>query len=926
MFRPILASFLLTLLAFGAAPVAAQSTIPFNDQDLWLSGGNVAWVNFSGDIGPGNTNLAQFETIFQELHASGGNAMRLWLHTTGDVSPAYSATETGVITGPGEGTIEDLQAILDLAWENEIGLKLCLWSFDMLQTGRSATKLAQNRALLESADLTQTYIDNALVPMVDALEDHPAIIAWEIFNEPEGMTREFGWTPERVGMADIQRFVNQTVGAIHRAAPGVLVTNGSWSFRASSDRLSQAGQPDMNYYADARLVAAGGDPDGTLDFYSVHYYEWGGTALSPFHHPASYWSLNKPIVMAEFFMGGGSGDGNNDAVYGVPYEDLYETLYDTGYAGALAWQWFNYPVSAEGVINWPRILESTQTMFDLHPEDVDIDPGFRLLSFTASPEGIEAGQTSTLEWSTSNATVTLDGSPVDASGVLAVSPEATTTYTLVATDVDDATNTETASVTVSVLEPSEINRALNGPVTASTYETCCGVDRAPEGAVDGDPATRWASAWNDGASGGTADEQLDDDPNDEWIAVDLGQAYDIARVVLSWEAAYGASYDIEVSYDGHLWRSVYEERSGDGGTDEITFATPASGRFVRMHGLDRVTIGGQRYGFSLFEMEVYGLESALQPPEVAFANPGLQAIYVPGVNLTLTAEATDSDGTIASVQFVLDGEPLATDDAAPFTAAWSGAEAGEHVLTAIATDSDGLVVSTGDYPVLIAPAASFQRYEAEAAQASGDIATVSEPGASGGSYAEMNGESGGTLVWTVDAVRAGPATVTVGYRLPFGEKTQYLVVDGDSTSVRFTGPDNQWLQRRVTLDLEAGANTIRMERFWGYMHVDYLGVEMAAVVGTDDAPEASGAPRLGPAAPNPFSGVTTLTYRLAAPGAVRLDVLDVTGRRVATLADGPQAAGAHTVRFDASGLSNGVYLVRLQAGDAVQVRRVLLTR
>ena len=915
----------LLLLASGATPAAGQSTIPFNDQDLWVSGGNVAWINFASDIGPGNTNLAQFETIFEELHASGGNAMRLWLHTTGDVSPAYSASDIGVITGPGAGTIEDLQTILDLAWANEIGLKLCLWSFDMLQTGRSATKLAQNRALLESADLTQTYIDNALVPMVEALEGHPAILAWEIFNEPEGMTTQFGWTPERVDMADIQRFVNQTAGAIHRADPGVLVTNGSWSFRAASDRLAQAGQPDMNYYADARLIAAGGDPDGTLDFYSVHYYEWGGTALSPFHHPASYWGLDKPIVMAEFFMGGGNGDGNNDAVYGVPYEDLYTTLYDSGYAGGLAWQWFNYPISAEGVINWPRMLDNMETMFALHPEDVDVDPGFRLLSFTASPEGIEAGQTSTLEWSTSNAAVTLDGSPVDASGALTVSPEATTTYTLVATDVDDTTNTETASVTVRVLEPSQINRALNGPVTASTYETCCGTDRVPEDAVDGDPATRWASAWNDGTSGGTPDEQLDDDPNDEWIAVDLGRAYDIARVVFTWEAAYGASYDIEVSYDGHLWRSVYEERSGDGGTDEITFSTPVSGRFVRMHGLDRVTISGQRYGFSLFEMEVYGLESALQPPEVTFTTPGLQAVYVPGVNLTLAAEAADSDGTVASVQFLIDGEPLATDDAAPFTATWSAATAGEHVLTAIATDSDGLVVSTGDYPVLIAASDSFQRYEAEAAQASGDITTVSEPGASGGGYAEMNGENGGTLVWSVDAVRAGPTTVTVGYRLPFGEKTQYLVVDGDTTTVRFTGPPNQWLQRRVTLDLEAGANTIRMERFWGYMHVDYLGVEMAAVVGTNEAPEAS-ALRLEPAVPNPFSGVTTLTYWLASPEAARLDVLDVTGRRVATLASGPQGAGTHAVRFDASGLSSGVYLVRLQAGGGVQVRRVLLTR
>ena len=263
----LLAAALLALLA--APPASAQGRVRFNGQDLWLSGGNVAWVNFGGDVGPGTTNLARFEEIFQQLHASGGNSMRLWLHTTGDSSPAYSATQVGAVTGPGAGTIADIDAILDLAAENEVGLVLCLWSFDMLQSGRSATKLAQNRALLQSAALTQTYIDNALVPMVQALAGHPGLLAWEIFNEPEGMTTQFGWTPTRVGMADIQRFVNQTTGAIHRAAPGTLVTNGSWSFRASSDVVP--GTNNRNYYTDARLVAAGGDPDGTLDFYSVHY-------------------------------------------------------------------------------------------------------------------------------------------------------------------------------------------------------------------------------------------------------------------------------------------------------------------------------------------------------------------------------------------------------------------------------------------------------------------------------------------------------------------------------------------------------------------------------------------------------------------------------------------------------------------------------
>jgi hypothetical protein len=730
-------------------------------------------------------------------------------------------------------------------------------------------------------------------------------------------------------MADIQRFVNQVAGAIHRAAPGALVTNGAWSFRSHSDRLAGPGRPDMNYYADARLIAAGGDPDGTLDFYTVHYYEWGGTALSPFHHPVAYWGLGaKPVVIAEFFLGGGAGsgsDGNDNAVFGIAYTDLFETLYDGGYAGALGWQWFNYPTSAEGVVNWPRIRENAATMLALHPDAVDVLPSFGLLDFSARPAAIEAGQSSTLSWSTRRATATLDGASVEPSGTLVVSPSVTTTYTLVATDTDDPLVSATRSVTVSVVAPELINRALDAPATASTYETCCGPGRGPDAAADGDGATRWSSAWNTGAGGGTPDIYLDSDPNDEWLAVDLGAAYDVARVVLAWEAAHATSYDIETSYDGHLWTSVHAERAGDGGTDDIALAAPAPARFVRMHGLDRAVIGGQRYGFSLWEMEVYGVTAALQPPAVEITSPGLRAVVPPGATVPVAAAASDTDGTVARVDFYLDGALLSTDTSAPFAATWPSAAPGAHALTAIATDSDGLVVSTGAYPVLVAPASAFQRTEAEAGVLTGDAVATPDAGASGGSYVRLDGENGGAIRWTVSAVRAGRATVTLGYRLPFDEKTQYLVVNGDTTVVRFTGAANQWLQRSVEVDLVAGANEIRLERFWGYMHLDYLGVELPAVVDAA-GPVAPGRLHLAPPQPNPFASSARLAYTLAEPGVVRLDVLDVTGRTVAVVAEGFRAEGAHEDVFDAAGLAGGVYLVRLQVGDAVQVRRVLLAR
>jgi hypothetical protein len=71
---------------------------------------------------------------------------------------------------------------------------------------------------------------------------------------------------------------------------------------------------------------------------------------------------------------------------------------------------------------------------------------------------------------------------------------------------------------------------------------------------------------------------------------------------------------------------------------------------------------------------------------------------------------------------------------------------------------------------------------------------------------------------------------------------------------------------------------------------------------------------------------TTIGYRLAEPGAVRLAIYDILGRQVALLVNEMQRAGAHRVEFSARALSSGVYFYRLQAGAFTQVRKLLLLR
>ena len=78
--------------------------------------------------------------------------------------------------------------------------------------------------------------------------------------------------------------------------------------------------------------------------------------------------------------------------------------------------------------------------------------------------------------------------------------------------------------------------------------------------------------------------------------------------------------------------------------------------------------------------------------------------------------------------------------------------------------------------------------------------------------------------------------------------------------------------------------------------------------------------------PNPFSGSTTIQFSLPDDVDVTLRVYDVLGREVATLLDGRQEAGTHTVQWDAKALPSGTYVYRLNAGGAQAAHQLVVQR
>jgi hypothetical protein len=78
--------------------------------------------------------------------------------------------------------------------------------------------------------------------------------------------------------------------------------------------------------------------------------------------------------------------------------------------------------------------------------------------------------------------------------------------------------------------------------------------------------------------------------------------------------------------------------------------------------------------------------------------------------------------------------------------------------------------------------------------------------------------------------------------------------------------------------------------------------------------------------PNPFNPVTHIRFDLPEAGQVSLKIYNVTGQLVAELVDGFRKSGQHEVAFDATGLASGIYIYRIQAGEKIEQKKMLLVR
>ncbi|KAL7546596.1 hypothetical protein ACHAWF_009928 [Thalassiosira exigua] len=136
------------------------------------------------------------------------------------------------------------------------------------------------------------------------------------------------------------------------------------------------------------------------------------------------------------------------------------------------------------------------------------------------------------------------------------------------------------------------NLALNRPATSSSNEPSAPAEMA----FDGSLATRWSSEYKDG----------------QYVQVDLGGSHLVESVAIHWETAAAKTYDLQVSADGVHWTTAHSKEGGYMGMGRVE--SPMNNvtcRYVRMQGYERAT----NFGFSIWEMEVYGTKLEPSPQE-----------------------------------------------------------------------------------------------------------------------------------------------------------------------------------------------------------------------------------------------------------------------------------------------------------------------
>lgn len=294
-------------------------TVSWRGGAWFLLGLNYPYYHYGNDFG-GNAwgaygvhDPATYATVdadFARMAALGVHMVRWFVFADGRAGIVYD--ETGLPTGLDQWVFPDFDAALALATRHNLGLDLVLLDYRFLWNARTdnGVQLGGHASIIATPAGQDALINKVFEPLFQRYAGHPAILSWEVMNEPEWAISDAGRVANEVGqpvaLATFRAFAGRTVEAIHRSA------------RA----YATIGCADMKWLQNWAGLG--------LDYYQVHYYDWMqpystdnlfGTRAAALH-------LDRPLVVGEFPAA------HSKVADLHTYLDIW---YAGGYAGAWAW-------------------------------------------------------------------------------------------------------------------------------------------------------------------------------------------------------------------------------------------------------------------------------------------------------------------------------------------------------------------------------------------------------------------------------------------------------------------------------------------------------------------------------------------------------------------------------------------------------------
>ncbi|WP_136604943.1 DUF4855 domain-containing protein [Paenibacillus dokdonensis] len=253
------------------------------------------------------------------------------------------------------------------------------------------------------------------------------------------------------------------------------------------------------------------------------------------------------------------------------------------------------------------------------------------------------------------------------------------------------------------------NLAQNKAVEASSVEGS-NPNYAPGKAVDGFPATRWASDYKDNT----------------WYQIDLGEVKEMDSVRIDWEYARAKTYRLLVSDDKQNWTSVVKDHDGvitarDG--KETVHFDPIKARYMKFQGIERAT----DYGYSFYEFGIYNLSGGGDVKNIE----GMKAV-IDAASKKVTIDGLVMNGELAKVNLQVLDPRGKIQRAAQTTSSEAGSFHFEFTLTG---DVEGTYVanlSTDDMSMPVKVTFEYKRVPAGGDGNGGNTGNTGNTGNSGG--------------------------------------------------------------------------------------------------------------------------------------------------------------------------------------------------